>query len=803
MVLPARPITRVPPAPSKAAPLEAAPLEAAPLEAAALGLVAGFGAALLTAPAPLASPVPLLFLAVWAARAGQLRLALLAFGVGAACAPGPAAPLPGPQGGRYVAFTARVEAAPPPGRGGGRIVVRPLTFGEPPRGAPPHLSLNLRLPWRTLRRLEWLCPGAVIRGVALLDPQHARTWAGTTYWTGRIPSREALQLESAAPFLQAQMQPARRHAARRLRQRLRRFDEGIARALLLGDRTQMGRLDRHRIATTGQAHVLAVSGMHVALVGAGAVLLLRRVPVPAALRGLLALLLVGFYVPLAGAPASAMRAGWAALLLALGRRCGRAPRGTDVLIALIVLSFLFSREELARPGLQLSLLAVTGILLLTPGFLIVLGARPRELAGLDPQRFHGARVGLAVSLSAWISTTSVIMALTGRQCLVAAPLSLLVAPLIVGLLATGALILVVGELPLLGPFVGACFAGLADVLRLLLDLVRTVGLDARHVAPPSATWCVSHVVALCLVAVARPRWSHSGALLLIALLVVIPSPTVQGAYDGAAGTGSTTGGAMTGSELGILALLLALFALVAASPACRWLTRGAATAAFGLGLGVGWAFGVPGLVALFTTFLVTTLLGRLPGAKPSAARNLRQVMANGLPALLGVGLFATGAELAGLGALLGALACLGGDTASSEIGLRYGGVPRRFLRGGHIQPGESGGVTMRGMLASLAGAALAPAAIWMAADLGWRGALYCFSAGVLGTLVDSALGDLWQYRGLHPETGAVTERTRIGRVGTERVSGFRLLDNDGVNLAAGLIAAALGALAMCYLPLSA
>jgi uncharacterized membrane protein len=524
---------------------------------------------------------------------------------------------------------------------------------------------------------------------------------------------------------------------------------------------------------------------------------------PGALRGLLALLLVAAYVLLAGAPPSAARAGWAALLLATGRVCGRSPKGTDVLIALVVVSFLFSREDLARPPLQLSLLAVAGILLLTPGFLIVLGDRPPGFAGLPPRRFRGARVGLAVALAAWISTTAVIMTLTGRQCVLAAPLSLLVAPLIVGLLATGATLLVVADMPLLGPLVAASFAALTDSLRYLLDLVRALGLDARRVPPPGAAWCMAHSIGLALVAVARPRWSHAGALLLLALLIVIPSPTAPRAYDGVAAIGTAVGAAMTGSELGILALLLALFALIAASPACRWLTRGGAAAAFALGIGVGWAFGIPGLAALFTTFLVTTLLGRLPGAKPSSARTVRQVMANGLPALLGVGLFALDMPQAGLGALLGALACLGGDTASSEIGLRYGGVPRRCLRGGSVHPGESGGVTTYGVLASLVGSALAPAAFWLATPLGWRGMVYAWGAGVIGTFADSALGDVLQYRGLHPETGDVTETRFVRGTPTEHVSGLRLLDNDGVNLAAGLLAAALGALAMCCLPLSA
>ncbi len=80
--------------------------------------------------------------------------------------------------------------------------------------------------------------------------------------------------------------------------------------------------------------------------------------------------------------------------------------------------------------------------------------------------------------------------------------------------------------------------------------------------------------------------------------------------------------------------------------------------------------------------------------------------------------------------------------------------------------------------------------------LRWAG-LMC-AAGVAGALLDSILGGWLQFRGRDEASGEITELSVIDGNLPERVSGWRWLDNDAVNLvtgfASGLLAVALMAL---------
>jgi competence protein ComEC len=231
----------------------------------------------------------------------------------------------------------------------------------------------------------------------------------------------------------------------------------------------------------------------------------------------------------------------------------------------------------------------------------------------------------------------------------------------------------------------------------------------------------------------------------------------------------------------------------AASRALRWLTPLGAALAWTLGFATFLAFGVPGLAALFAPFLVANLLGRLPGAERAPARTAKQVVSNGLPPFLGAVFALVGLEEAGAWAFLGGLACLGADSCATEVGVRYGGVPRSILTGARLAPGESGGVTGPGLATSVVGALLAPAA-WVVGGGGASGLLWIpAAAGVAGALLDSVLGASLQYRGTDPASGERTEaRVRDGHP-TTRLSGISWLDNDAVNLVAGLAAALLAA----------
>lgn len=138
-------------------------------------------------------------------------------------------------------------------------------------------------------------------------------------------------------------------------------DAGIYRALLTGDKSAMDEDIRSLYQENGIAHILAVSGLHLSILGLGVYELLRRFGRSKAASGLVAALLIVSYGILTGCPGSALRAVLMLLLRFLGAAVGRS---YDMLTAMAAAAlFLLWKEPfmLFSAGFQLSFLAVLAI----------------------------------------------------------------------------------------------------------------------------------------------------------------------------------------------------------------------------------------------------------------------------------------------------------------------------------------------------------------------------------------------------------------------------------------------------------
>lgn len=179
---------------------------------------------------------------------------------------------------------------------------------------------------------------------------------------------------------------------------------------------------------------------------------------------------------------------------------------------------------------------------------------------------------------------------------------------------------------------------------------------------------------------------------------------------------------------------------------------------------------------------------------PSHARTAIQVGANGglfvACSLLGE---VTGERTLAVMAL-GALAAAAADTWATEIGTLWGGTPRALLGWKRLVPGMSGGVTVVGLLASVAGAiAVAVPGALLVPSRSWHAVAFAVStAGVLGGLADSALGATMQARRHCGTCDRLTERD-VHDCGTRTMHarGLRWMTNDTVNLLATMVGALL------------
>lgn len=308
-------------------------------------------------------------------------------------------------------------------------------------------------------------------------------------------------------------------------------------ALLLADRTGIDVATREAFASTGLMHLLAISGLHVLLVGMALYRLLksllhrlrwpwRRVEV---VRAVVTLALLGLYVLATGAPASAVRALVMAAVLIVGFALER-PVNTLNALGVAALVLLLSRPTfLFDAGFQLSFAAVGAIVLYMP---IFEGAVPLRWRDRQPWKWTAQMV--LVSLAATLGTMPVLLWHFGRLPLAGLALNLAAIPATALTLGSALLMVLGAALPGFASIAGAS----AEVgAHSLLWISRTgaewlawteVGGMVR-----SGWWLAAMACALIALALAprpRHRWrtfATTGALACLAVWL----PVLHGEAD--------------------------------------------------------------------------------------------------------------------------------------------------------------------------------------------------------------------------------------------------------------------------------
>lgn len=230
----------------------------------------------------------------------------------------------------------------------------------------------------------------------------------------------------------------------------------------------------------------------------------------------------------------------------------------------------------------------------------------------------------------------------------------------------------------------------------------------------------------------------------------------------------------------------------------RWLTWDGALAAWVVGSTV-WGLGGPRWVVVLGVFFIsgTALMriGRERKTQPEhrqGGRNALQVVCTGgvgagIAALWSSSLVPDPVRIALYPAFLGSVAAAAADTWATEVGMLYSRPPRLITTWQAVPPGTSGGITLLGAVAGMAGAGLVAATgAWEQPGMAAAVAV----AGTLAMLTDSLLGATAQAVYRHPD-GQVTEEPGAG---ASLVRGLPWLTNPIVNLLAALAGAWLAAL---------
>jgi len=157
---------------------------------------------------------------------------------------------------------------------------------------------------------------------------------------------------------------------------------------------------------------------------------------------------------------------------------------------------------------------------------------------------------------------------------------------------------------------------------------------------------------------------------------------------------------------------------------------------------------------LFFVFVVTvaaTKIASLKNSKTAAPRRADQVMANLFVPTVALVLDPPFPVFAFIGyvVVLAALAELAADTVSSELGEAFGATTYSITLSGRVPSGSNGGIsavgTAAGILAAVSVVAVGASLFFPEIPMQWS--ISATVAGVLGMLIDSFLGALFENRG--------------------------------------------------------
>ena len=474
--------------------------------------------------------------------AGLLLLACTAAGAAAGLRSGRAA---------AAACLARVEAGAPLAVRG--VAVRGVTRRELER-ARGSIRLDLRTavvagPGRRCRTPELVIRARRVEG-SVVSGRPIEAWGTWHAWPARgvrppvrrgflrdatlrpVPGR--LSRTAASEPTTSPAARIRTAAAGRLAGRLPPDVAAVGAALLTAERSAVDPDVSRRFADAGLAHLLAISGLHVGLLGGGLLWLLARVPSLAPRRYAGASTLVVAYVLVLGAPHAAVRAavvftGWCA-----ARARGSPLRVTELVGAAAIVGVLLDPLAPVSAGWQLSFAGFGG--LLVGGGLARRATEGRRIfRGAAARRRRKAVVVLVASAGAFLATAPFAAAHFGR----AAPIAVIANGLGVPLVAS-ALPALVAAILLPGALGELAGAGAGAVLRLLFGLVELLGrVPGGHgaVAPPGpGGWLGAALLFAAAVAAASGARAAKVAPLVAAALV---APWLAGTLAAAQGRGIT------------------------------------------------------------------------------------------------------------------------------------------------------------------------------------------------------------------------------------------------------------------------
>jgi competence protein ComEC len=297
----------------------------------------------------------------------------------------------------------------------------------------------------------------------------------------------------------------------------------VVRALLIADSRQIDRGLRERFADAGMVHMLAISGLHVAIVAAAATLLLSALRLPLSVATFGSVILTAFYVLIIGAPAPAVRAAAMLFAYAVSRMLQR-PTSPWAVLAIGALVPLANPESVSGLGYQLSLMGMVG--------LICAGRVTSRLTAKLGNDWTTRLASAAIAtVFASLATAPIVAWHFGRVSLIAPLTNLVGAPILLLLQPMLFAALLLSPIPPLARFVADAARPLIRALELVAEKGSLPGFAAIDIAPTLtavtlAAVCVAGVLGAALAA--RPARAFIVAATAATALIWMPVLRIPG-----------------------------------------------------------------------------------------------------------------------------------------------------------------------------------------------------------------------------------------------------------------------------------
>jgi competence protein ComEC len=331
-----------------------------------------------------------------------------------------------------------------------------------------------------------------------------------------------VQHASVVVLHDAALLPRWRAAAARAIERTFRDDAPLVKALLIADRADLSPEIRDRFASAGMAHVLAIAGLHVAIIATAIALAFELSGVPKRRAAVLTILALVFYVLLIGAPIPAVRSAVMAVTV-LATRLSQRPVSRWAIVTIGAAQPLLDPRVLLDAGYQLS---VVGVLAM------ISAGRLGKRIGVDrlPHVAHMAVTGLLCTTIATVASAPIVAWVFGRVAVIGPLTNLAANPLL--------------ELAQPMILVGLILAPIAPLAHLIADAAHPIlvgltsvaqaGASVPHgaipVAPNAITMFAACVMSsFVIVACASREWRRPAVGAIVAGTVLVWLPVVPAA----------------------------------------------------------------------------------------------------------------------------------------------------------------------------------------------------------------------------------------------------------------------------------